>query len=62
MNPDMAFCDHLNFSMLHASCFYTSGVGMHLFRHNHARMPFVAHAARPFAVAERLHPLTEIVP
>ncbi len=37
-----------------------SGVGMPVFWHNRAGLPFVAHAARPFLIADTLHPLAEI--
>jgi hypothetical protein len=61
MNPDMAFCPS---KAQHGTCtwMYTSGVGMHLCPHNRAGMPFLAYAARPFLVTERLRPLTETVP
>ena len=38
-----------------------TGVGMPVFWHNRARLPFVAHGARPFLVADTLAPLLELV-
>jgi ABC-type taurine transport system ATPase subunit len=62
MNPVMAFFRPSK--VQHGTCtwMYISGVGMHLFRHSCRGMPFVAHAARPFLVADRLRPLAEVVP
>lgn len=37
-----------------------AGVGMPVFWHNRAGLPFVADSARPFMVADTLHPLTEL--
>ena len=37
-----------------------SGVGMPVFWHNRAGLPFVADAARPLLVADTLHPLAEL--
>ena len=39
-----------------------SGVGMPVFWHNRAGLPFVAHEARPILVADNLHPLDELAP
>lgn len=39
-----------------------AGVGMPVFWHNRARLPFVADAARPFLIADTLDPLRELVP
>jgi 2-haloalkanoic acid dehalogenase type II len=38
-----------------------AGVGMPVFWHNRAGLPFVADEARPFLIADRLHPLAELV-
>ncbi len=38
-----------------------SGVGMPVFWHNRAGLPFVAHAARPLLIADTLHPLLDLV-
>ncbi|WP_447931611.1 HAD family hydrolase [Sphingopyxis fribergensis] len=38
-----------------------AGVGMPVFWHNRARLPFVADAARPFLIADTLDPLRELV-
>ena len=37
-----------------------TGVGMPVFWHNRAGLPFVADGARPFLVADTLHPLLEL--
>ena len=37
-----------------------SGVGMPVFWHNRAGLPFVAHAARPLLIADTLHPLMDL--
>ncbi len=37
-----------------------SGVGMPVFWHNRAGLPFVADAARPILIADTLHPLAEL--
>lgn len=38
-----------------------AGVGMPVFWHNRASLPFVADQARPFLVADTLHPLLDLV-
>ena len=38
-----------------------AGVGMPVFWHNRAGMPFLADAARPFLIADTLDPLRELV-
>lgn len=38
-----------------------AGVGMPVFWHNRAGLPFVADSARPFLIADTLHPLGELV-
>ncbi len=37
------------------------GVGMPVFWHNRAGLPFVADTARPLLIADTLHPLAELV-
>ncbi len=37
-----------------------TGVGMPVFWHNRAGLPFVAHAARPLLIADTLHPLLDL--
>ena len=37
-----------------------TGVGMPVFWHNRAGLPFVAHAARPLLIADTLHPLADL--